>query len=113
MKYIRTKDNIYELTNEKISVGSVVYYYVKGKHTPISSKDIIKQADNIEELCDEGICISKDGLKPKPYILSKILNSYFEDFSAIYGCIWIEGEKGEPILKSVAKINSKGELELL
>ena len=80
---------------------------------------IIKTADTIEELCDV-------------YIMDHGFGKYIVDFDELdshamgqtkemllsgqlkaYGAIWINGENNEPILKSVAKANKKGELKLL
>ena len=88
-KYVRTKDRVYEinptLTDEQIDISL-------GKNTP--------RADAIEELCDEFVVIV-DG---KHYIRVPASNPNFQT----YGAIWTE--KG---LIYVAKMNEKGELELL
>ena len=95
MKYIRTKDGRI-IENEA--------YLRDGRH-----RRHCRCANTIKELCDE-------------FVMDKeiVTNDYnFEDLQAIgciynvYGAIWTTGEHGEPILKSVAKINDKGELELL
>lgn len=78
----------------------------------------IAQADTIEELCDELVatnrgckCLYKPsevfGCQDKEAV-NELIKS-----SLIYGAIWTKGEHGEPILKSVAKMNEKGDLELL
>ena len=108
MKYIRTKDGIFENntrfndeTLRKVSNGLI---------------EIIKQADTIEELCDEFIIKHKyDTVLPYEIVnsLKPILNGmkvYIDEFkkSDVYGAIWTD--KG---LVYVAKMNDKGELELL
>ena len=68
---------------------------------------IVKQADTIEELCDEFV-FTKGNIKnvflPMTFHKEKDLTFYDE----IYGAIWTD--KG---LIYVAKMNDKGELELL
>jgi hypothetical protein len=91
MKYIRTKDGIFSAEVE---------------WTSKPPKNIaIKRADTIEELCDEFVGISDD--KPQmlrfvPYACAQYWNG------GVYGAIWTD--KG---LIYVAKMNDKGELELL
>ena len=97
MKYIRTKDGIYEL-------DGFGFRYPKD----------YKKADTIEELCDEFVVIyneSKKFKKPFTSFYSDIIGVLKEhDLSEckIYGAIWTD--KG---LIYVAKMNDKGELELL
>ena len=91
MKYIRTKDGIVKHPHPYAQVFTFRY-------------EIVKQANTIEELCDEFIChreLVRDIAVAKSY--SKAFNE------PVYACIYIEG-KGFII---VAKMNEKGELELL
>lgn len=116
MKYIRTKDKIYD--------GSLLlreytgwYFYESTKHYAFNESEIIKQSDTIEELCDEFVGIRKSDKKS---YLGKITKSgiFFEElggwvgridnYETFYGAIWTD--KG---LIYVAKMNDKGELELL
>ena len=106
MKYIRTKDTIFEVVGENEKVLTVK---AKGNPQNTYSKskcqtEVIKQDDTIEELCDEFIGIYK-GRHIKS--LSKDL-WILKDCEVIYGAIWTD--KG---LIYVAKMNEKGELELL
>ena len=107
MKYIRTKETIFEVVDENEKV-----FYVKAKGNPHNTygkskcqTNIINQADTIEELCDVLVSIRDNW--------HDIWND-FEDCkvlcseSEIYGAIWTD--KG---LIYVAKMNDKGELELL
>jgi len=54
MKYVRTKNNIFEvvdiLTDGRFKVR--IYPKLKRFTNVYEAKDIIKQADTIEELCD-------------------------------------------------------------
>ena len=105
MKYIRTKDAIYKVRkpalDEYLWEDSV---YVYG-HEHIDNKDIIKRADTIEELVDELVGID-DG---KPHMLRFVPYACLQYWNGgVYGAIWTD--KG---LIYVAKMNEKGELELL
>ncbi len=100
MKYIRTKEFVYE--TEKVIDWVEMY---KDKLQPI------KQADTIEELCDGYVIVDLD-IESTPILTTwkpPLQNGYEinKDY-AIYGAIWTD--KG---LIYVAKMNSKGELELL
>lgn len=122
MKYIRTKDGIYEVEEDfKPLENNTVYIPHEGLNK------IIAQADTIEELCDEFVDTSElkttntggwlyDEFNAKNKCLvyyedderkTMPLNE-FDDLSKIYGAIWTD--KG---LIYVAKMNEKGELELL
>ena len=101
MKYIRTKDGIIEinptLTNEQINISL-------GENTP--------RANTIEELCDEIVEIINGkaqvvyaDISFNDLAIAKIRDKHN---AAIYGAIWTD--KG---LIYVAKMNEKGELELL
>ena len=97
-KYIRTKDSVYELSNkysqtpEEVQIALMTGNY--------------KQSDTIEELCDEFVSIDYT-LKNKYYHFNSLeeINLIYDE---VYGAIWTD--KG---LKYVAKMNEKGELELI
>ena len=130
MKYIRTKYGIYEVEKKERAYfeGQPWLYYCKGKYDLVEEKDIIKQADTIEELCDGFVVISEEYEEPhyvkkfidtnaldfennwKPYGNGKVLDQSCQKLidAIIYGAIWTD--KG---LIYVAKMNEKGELELL
>ena len=112
MKYIRTKNKILLVRNEDKS-----WYYVwdirKKAYIVVSKKHIINQADTIEELCD--------GYVVRRYVMDEPCHWFYitkekmkADISlrnsayTIFGAIWTD--KG---LIYVAKMNEKGELELL
>lgn len=128
MKYIRTKDGVYKITYDglcfKEAKSQTMLMLVEHKnengkteyeeittHKKLAmgknrfKEHIIKQADTIEELCDELVychdIITKEHaeeiLQSKEYICKEI-----------YGAVWTD--KG---LIYVAKMNDKGELELL
>lgn len=107
MKYIRTKYGIYEYVDyDNEHIISMPIIKCRGILTYCAKRDIIKQANTIEELCDEfvvvsSICCSLLNKKEKQDI-----KRYAK--SNLFGAIWCEWG-----LKYVAKMNSKGELELL
>ena len=102
MKYIRTNEGVYEIERY---YGPRDYYWVKQDcEQPIVSEEIISQADTIEELCDEFIAIYNG--KPHFHHLDRAIQ--YADDNQVYGAIWTA--KG---LIYVAKMNEKGELELL
>ena len=101
MKYIRTKDGIWQLDN----LGCVHHPY---NNMPIhkSYLEIIKESDSIEELCDE---LVEYGNRPIVITQTKVIRGRMSGKTRlIYGAIWTD--KG---LIYVAKMNDKGELELL
>ena len=137
MKYIRTKDKIYGFIPNVVSsieyddeVGAYSIYYFdenKGKHLERDDKgghsmdsvwneDIVKQADTIEELCDEFVCDHNNGTrviqtkvhKPQFPFCEDTIDYLKRNNQTYYGAIWTD--KG---LIYVAKMNNKGELELL
>lgn len=106
MKYIRTKDNRiidttkYYIENSNLFKDGVYQEYKK------ELENAIKQADTIEKLCDEFVAIvSVCKAVFTNYALAKE-SCYLPPI--IYGAIWTD--KG---LIYVAKMNDKGELELL
>ena len=114
MKYIRTKDELYE-NNGLLQCNSTAEenaIIVCGGHFAIPMSKIIKQADTIEELCDEFVIVDKLGNKPviDNCVSVKNLKSNLEVLENvdIYCAIWTD--KG---LIYVAKINDKGKLCLL
>ena len=116
MRYIRTEERIYiivkcedldEEEKSKIPQDCVCVYAnnIFGCSI-INSNRIIKQADTIEELCDEFVASHKT-LKSTYCIRKTPFKEQDESFN-IYGAIWTKWG-----LKYVAKMNEKGELELL
>lgn len=107
MKFIRTEHNIFEVASENEKVY-FVFSKEKPKHIYPKSKcqtEVIKQAETIEELCDEFVVI-----RDNEYILVSYsdMKDWFDSSREKYGAIWTD--KG---LIYVAKMNEKGELELL
>ena len=113
MRYIRTKDGIF--LAEKDSVGYVcdLCCCFDEEACKKCSEYIIAQADTIGELCDEFVVEYGDGTHD---MMRKLKWAEMEEYNAslkgnggtIHGAIWTD--KG---LIYVAKMNEKGELELL
>lgn len=97
MKYIRTKDDIVEITKE------LSYCYLDKNNNEYEFGKY-KVADTIEELCD---CFSYDVEITRDFIVARSWKLHHLE-REIYGCI--KTDKG---LIYVAKMNDKGELELL
>ena len=114
MKYIRT--NAFE-EEEIINVSNWEYedgVYFTDKYA-IFETEILNQADTIEGLCDCWVIIPR-GATCNPFVrnIKENIDHFKNDSHIIYAAIWTIGEKGQPILNSVAKLNDeKGELELL
>ena len=118
MKYIRTKDGIYVVVREKLKELVVRKRDIDFEpNFTILKKYIIAQADTIEELCD--VFIKKSNEPGNPYFnigisANVVFDKKYEEFKTefehydYYGAIWTD--KG---LIYVAKMNEKGELELL
>ena len=109
MKYIRTKDGRIlrvPFTKEEYddAFPNTNMPYEKWFNLWVYDVEIIKQADTIEELCD---CYSYDTETVKDYLVARSWKLHNLE-REIYGCI--KTDKG---LIYVAKMNDKGELELL
>lgn len=107
MSFIRTKNGIYELKENGIgqTPTSIQISIITGEYL---------QADTIKELIDEFVVVDVNSYwtyQALKFDLEQLKESF--DNVIIYGAIWIKGENGEPILKSVAKMNEEGNLELL
>ena len=92
MTYIRTKDAIMKHPHPNAEVFTSKY-------------DICKEANTIEELCDEFVVKYEDTHNLVDYDCAKTIDIEVAD---VYGAIWTEWG-----LKYVAKMNDKGELELI
>lgn len=113
MKYIRAKDGIYIPC--KID-GYKDYYCLKGNMnvSRLDELDILKQADTIDELCDAWIIVPiRVNCNPFVRHISENISHFINSSHVIFAGIWTKGEHNEPILKPVAKMNEKGDLELL
>jgi len=120
--YIRTKNKIYQVESTLRDNGFVKGYNV-GYMAFITKDQVIKQADTIEELCDEFIDIiprengkayhdhwewSVEEKRFNNDIGESVPFDYFSDNTYFRGAIWTD--KG---LIYVAKMNSDGKLVLI
>lgn len=132
MKYVRTKDNIYEIVND---YGSSCAVKSKGKRGRTAIDGFIvkyglsyaPRADTIEELCDRYVVINQCNKTKWVYTKKQFKKRvernkthiggrdtyadrlmYLLEYNDVYLAIWTD--KG---LIYVAKMNDKGELELL
>ena len=111
MKYFRTKDTIYEL----LKTGFFKYEGLEERHTYYLTIDrrtfldgqVLKQAETLEELCDEFVIGGTNWAQIIDLDSAKY-NCNKHDNLKVYGAIWTD--KG---LIYIAKMNTKGELELL
>lgn len=109
MKYIRTKDGIFDIDNYLIENATKKCFHgiIVGSYEDFEDIEIIKQADTIEELCDEFVCQRMIFRKLEDVETHLRSANEWCNFN-IYGAIWTD--KG---LIYVAKLNDKGEMELL
>lgn len=117
MRYIRTKNKIYDTYSSGIILSKnkttheLEFFYQSYAFSIPFQLEVLSQADTIEELGDVYVIVPKDS-KSKPYTVNTL--SGFDDVtdvlrdSDIYLSIWVGAD-----LHSVAKMNDKGELELL
>jgi hypothetical protein len=109
MKYVRTEKGVYEILAET----NTLYYTDFTGTEGVLKSDKVQVADTIEELCDEFV-IHNLKTFPKPYIQDSVvikeipIELFKKCGMELYGAIWTD--KG---LIYVAKMNSKGELELI
>ena len=115
MKYIRTfkynEDSLFEVIEEYEETVECKLPNCKNGYIIISKSDIIAQADTIEELCDEFVCVSKDN--PKDYIIDDnlwgdVYPYYNPEKDYLFGAIITD--KG---LIYVAKMDENGKLVLI
>ena len=105
--YIRTKNRIYQVESETCHKQG--YYIDRYEEDVILKDQVIKQSENLEELCDKFVVIDKE-TKEVMNIVSFL--EYAKLWSSckynIYGAIWTS--KG---LIYVAKMDDKGKLVLI
>ena len=114
--YIRTKNKIYETESPFLDNNGkwVGYNIVEDDMAIILRCQVIREADTIEELCDEFVLYDNQlktyGVFDKKVITFKWIQNHSTIYKGmtIYGAIWTN--RG---LIYVARINSKGELELI
>ena len=122
MKYIRTKCGIYDFdksTFHEFTGHKVIMPYCEEYE---KQPELCKTSDTIEELCDDFVWDNKllgkgnVDFETKTTYVSKGGFIPFADWGyEIYGAIWVKltSDAGGWGLVPVAKMNNKGELELL
>ena len=103
--YIRTKNMIFQVESETFDKQG---YYI-GDYGVILKYQVIKQSENIEELCDRFVVMDKETKE----VMSIVTFLEYAKLWAhckynIYGAVWCEWG-----LKYVAKLDDKGDLELI
>lgn len=123
MIYVRTKDKIYQI-DKRIALCNVPpwlqtgdedkFYPANKPEEGVFESEILKEADTIEELCDEWIIIPKD-VNCNPYIrhIFQDISHFINPDHIVFAAIWCRGSNNEPILKPVAKMSWEGESILL
>lgn len=108
MKYVRTRDTIYEIVEDRHDNMWLVVKEHKPKdyNIKVSLLRAVKQADTIEDLCDLIFCWRGKHWGFFMPIELEMINK--EKWEKIYGAIFTD--KG---LIYVAKMNKRGKLELL
>lgn len=114
MKYIRTKDGIYK-RREDTYIEDNILYQVGYDFGRICLGEVIKESNTIEELCDRFVFKDKKYQEEKNRFTvytrlfeKKNLPKYIQNGIEIYAAIWCEWG-----LKYVAKMDDKGDLELI
>ena len=113
--FIRTKDEqIIEVEDTLFDDNGEMKYQYKNSSALIKKSNVIKQADTIEELCDEFVIIPNNNWS-KNYLAYGVNTKKLKDsiynlnypIKEVYGAIWTD--KG---LIYVAKMNHAGKMEL-
>ena len=112
MKYLRTEDNRILKYGEQADKGFdkgifEIHNIDNNAFAPYNSIKVLKEADTIEDLCDEFVIVGTNWQQIIDLESAKYNNEKHERLK-IYGAIWTD--KG---LIYVAKMNNKGVLELI
>ena len=113
-KYIRTKEKVYEVVEENERYYKCCYddgcitLAAKFDNDVNGFSKALKTADTINDLCDRFVLLERN-LKPRIFeTLKGAINNKIYDDEVVYGAIWTD--EG---LIYIAKMNDKGELELI
>lgn len=120
MKYIRTKTGVYkEFFKDSVPNGLLYYIEINPKTKSwkkITDKSVVKQSDNILELCDEFVCESNEEgdnfFKTYKDIWLMLRDDFWTKYKEHYNFYAGIRVKGKGLIY-VAKLNDKGELELI
>ena len=112
MKYVRTEDGkIHDVTywlEDKWGYYTYTSIDFCAPRNYVYKRDIIKEADNIKDLCDEFVDKSECRLTIKGYRFKETVSYLLSEDHEVVGAIWTD--RG---LIYVAQFNKKGDLELL
>ena len=105
--YIRTKNRIYKVESETCHKKG--YYIDRYEEDVILKEQVIKQSENLEELCDRFVVMDKE-TKEVMNIVSFLAYAKLWSYCKynIYGAVWCEWG-----LKYVTKLDDKGDLVLI
>lgn len=114
-KYVKTKDGIFECSKVIIAefYGGNTFFYEGRLFTDFK---VLAYSDSIGNLCDVAIvnhtiCVDFQHGGADFNRAKEILKLFPNE--TCYGAVFVRGTQNEPIIKSVAIMNNKGELELL
>ena len=114
MRYLRTECRVIDTQKckEKFLCGEKCWQPTHGYL--VYEHNVIKSSDELEDVCDAFIVIHKE-LNGNHIIhrYNWLGKSEHKAGNEVYAAIWSKGDHDEPILKSVAKMNEKGEFEVL
>ena len=115
MKYVRTKDGVFKVGDRETDICILT------NHGYIYKQDILNQADTIEELCDTFVNETENSILDKFFFYQKNEDCFVSEHDLTL--IFERDSVGTRLLKGatftdkgliyVAKMNEKGELELL
>ena len=105
--YIRTKDGIYKVEGETCHKQG--YFIDRYEEDVILKEQVIKQSENLEELCDRFVVMDKE-TKEVISIVSFLAYAKLWSYCKynIYGAIWTDFG-----LKYVARLTEDGGIELI
>ena len=103
MHYIRTKDLVFAASYIEDN-----YIYTINGEIGCKPHEVVAESDNLNELCDAFVVV--DGNQVAELHNFKLAKNTKGE---VYGVIYVVDEVGSEETKTVAKMNDKGELELL
>jgi len=109
MRYVRTKDG--KILKNGIEERKLGIRSGKGYEILINDINKSREADTIEELCDQFVMFDENNtflIANENFSVIKDLWNRRDIVVSVYGEIWFNNE-----LRKVAKMNKKGEFELL
>ena len=122
-KFIRTKNKIFELkANMTIEDGVYCFfgkiYNTPEKHLFRNNKDLgefVSQSDDLSKLCDifKNVSVYAGTISFTDYMNFELARFNKSDDAALYGYIYVTLPNGAVRIEPVAKMDDKGDLELI